>query len=489
MKYKIHILVILSISLLFLSMQNVSKNAVVKFVVGKVEFQPGKQTVWRPVRLNAKLSEGDRIKTALNSRVELNMPDGSVLKINENTIFDINELKDPENDQEDKMSFTLWAGKMWASFKKIVTERQERVIESPSAVVAIRGTTLQMEVDLKQKTNVKVIQGLVSVKSKQVQGEVLVSSNQQTSVESGQVPAQPTEYIPEVDEGEEGDEIGGAPLTETFSFNMNLNQFVFTDPTVLVAGVSVTGKVPPGTNLTVDGVPVPVASNGDYTMQLRVTEGLNALQVSATWQGTTQNRTVRLYVNTSKPEIRLTTPVVSGFVNRRDYSLSGGVFDPTPQDKINVYINNEQVLETEGTGSFNRTVILEEGANTIAVRAVDRSGNTTEVAQNIFLDTVNPILTITDPPQTDFVRYEPPPPPNTIINRLEQTIRGVVIDPEPSSGIKRIQINGKEIQPNSDGTFETVIFIERGINRLNFVVEDLAGNILSDNSRSIRVPR
>jgi hypothetical protein len=73
--------------------------------------------------------------------------------------------------------------------------------------------------------------------------------------------------------------------------------------------------------------------------------------------------------------------------------------------------------------------------------------------------------------------------------RVEQIIRGIIIDPEPSSGIKRISVNGKEIKPNSDGTFETTIQIKRGINNLNFVVEDLAGNIYRDSTRKIRIPR
>jgi hypothetical protein len=65
----------------------------------------------------------------------------------------------------------------------------------------------------------------------------------------------------------------------------------------------------------------------------------------------------------------------------------------------------------------------------------------------------------------------------------------VVLDPEPSSGIKRVVINGKEIKPNSDGSFDTTIPLQRGENRLTFMVEDLAGNILRDNSKTVRLPK
>ena len=88
--------------LLFLNFTptQLQKDAVVKFVIGEVEAQSRQQTSWKELRINSTVSEGDRIKTALNSRVELNMPDGTQLKINENTIFDIDEIKIPEEDQE-----------------------------------------------------------------------------------------------------------------------------------------------------------------------------------------------------------------------------------------------------------------------------------------------------------------------------------------------------------------------------------------------------
>jgi len=484
MKRILIILLIIS-AFSFLSFQSVKNRAVVKFLIGKVEYQPFQMSGYRPLSLNHRLGQGDRIKTTLNSRVELTMPDGSVIKINENTIFDIKELKDPETDNEDKMSFTLWAGNMWASFKKIVSTRQTRTVESPSAVVAVRGTTLEMDVDLQQKTQIRVYEGTVSVTSKDVAGEVVVSTNQQTSVEPGQAPQDPTEFTPD----ESGDDEPGEIESEAFAFNISLNQFVFTDPAVLAAGIPLNGSVPIGTVLSVDGVPIPVSSQGQFSTSLRISEGLNTVELSALFQGKTYTRTLRIFVNTSKPELSLTTPVVAGFINRRDYSLSGGVFDPTPQDKVKVFINDEEVLETDGTGSFNRTIILEEGQNNIVVRAQDRSQNTTESIQSIFLDTVKPILTITDPPVPNYVRYEPPAPPTLDITQFEQIIRGIIIDPEPTSGIKSLSVNGKEIQPNSDGTFETVIFIERGITQLNFIIEDLSGNILRDNSRSIRVPR
>jgi hypothetical protein len=456
-----------------------AKEGKVKFVIGKVEVQAGQQTSWRTLTLNSSVVQGDRIKTALNSRVEINLPDGTELKINENTVFDIREIKTPESDNEDKMKFTIWAGNIWARFKKIVNQRQEREIESPGAVVAIRGTTLEIDVDQNQNTLVRVEEGTVAVKSKDVAGEVTVSSNEETIVEPGKAPLTPrTARLKEA--------IG---KTGEFIFEVKPPPLMVNDATALTAGVPISGRVTPGAQVRADEWPLTVTANGTFSGQLNVIEGLNTIQLVAQRDGETRTSDIKLYVNTKKPELKLSSPLVTGYFNRRDYSLSGGVFDPTPGDKVKVFINTEEVAEILGRGSFNRTVILNEGKNLISVTARDRSGNTTEISQPLFLDTVKPILTITEPAQEIFYVYQPPPPPQRGSLSSEQNIRGVVIDPEPSSGIKRIVVNGKEIKPNSDGSFETAVPLQKGENRLNFMVEDLAGNILRDNSKVVRVPQ
>jgi len=478
-KFK-RVVLLLFLSLFFINFkfQEDDSDALVKFIIGQVEVQSRQQTDWRTLKLDSRVVEGDRIKTSLNSRVEISMPDGTVLKINENTIFDINEIKVPQVDNEDKMKFTVWAGNIWARFTKIFSSRQEREIESPSAVVSIRGTTIEMNVDQNQNTLVRVEEGLVSVKSKDVEEEVTVGSNQETYVERGKAPTQPSGFRSQPSEESDVE----------FSFTVDLPRLVYTDPAVLNTGIAITGKVPPGAQLFAENRPIAVTPDGSFNTTIPVQEGLNTINLNAISGENQQSRAVKVYINTKAPDIRLSTPLVAGFYNRRDYSLSGGVFDLTPGDKIKVFINDQEVAEILGRGSFNRTIILKEGMNNIRVIARDRSGNTKEIAQNLFLDTAKPIITITEPAEPIHLRVEPPPPPGVRFVRIEQNIRGLVVDPQPSSGIKRITVNGKEIQPNSDGSFVITIPLQKGDNRLNFMVEDLAGNIMRDNSRIIRVP-
>ncbi len=464
-------------------------SAKIKFLVGTVKLLHKGKIHWNTAHFNDRVYQGDRIRTELNARVELQMPDGSVIKINENSVFDVKEIKTPKIEHADKMSFTLWVGSLFAKFQKIIEQRQSRVIESPSAVIAVRGTQFDVEVDRNQTTTVRVYEGRVSFRSKQAPGEVFVSSNQESKVEKGKPPQPPKPFKPKRGGGV------GAALPKGQWLKINLSQFQFTDPALLSAGLPLRGRTIPGARITANGIPLNVGSSGIFTGRVPVNEGLNVITVLAELQGKRQKQIVRVLINTYKPKIKLARPLTNMYTNRRDYSLSGAVFDRTPGDRIKLYINGELVTEVTGQGSFNRTIILKEGKNTIHVVAEDISGNRTEYAEQIFLDTVKPILTVTEPAQPVYVRFEPPRPPdnNTPFTeqRFRQVIRGIVIDPQPSSGIKRVLVNGQEIRPNNDGSFEATIFLKRAApgrrseNRLSFVVEDMAGNILRDNSRVI----
>ena len=98
-----------------------------------------------------------------------------------------------------------------------------------------------------------------------------------------------------------------------------------------------------------------------------------------------------------------------------------------------------------------------EGSNTIVVKAQDKAGNTTTETENLFLDTNKPKLTILsgrEPFALGFSNTDkPPPPPKS--KQIKRIVRGFIIDPTPSSGIKRIIINGREVALKSDNSFET----------------------------------
>jgi len=287
----------------FLPMQS-KKDAMIKFLIGKAEVLSKNQTDWRNARLNMAIRSGDRIKTLLNARVELEMPDGSVIKVNENSIFDVKEIKTVEEDKEDKLSFTLWAGNIWAKFKKVVNTRQSRQIDSPSAVVAIRGTILDMNVDQDQTTKVRVFEGSVSVLSKDAPGEVIVETNQESTVRKGRAPTSPQRFT--------SDQSQDAQTGQGFVFQVNTSKLQFIDPAVLLAGVPVSGRVVPGAMVFANGAPLSVNSNGNFLGRVNVQEGLNEINFEAQLGDRKKTNNLRLYVKTKKPESRLSKPIVAG---------------------------------------------------------------------------------------------------------------------------------------------------------------------------------
>lgn len=476
--------VILSILVLAISLSAQSKNyATFKFVVGDAQRLPAGQTNWLKASINGKVYKGDRIKTALSSRVEIVMPDETVIRVDQNSIFDIKEIKTLDEDNADEMGFSLWVGNIWAKFKKVVDNRQKRTVESPSAVVAIRGTTLEINVNPQQTTTVTVEEGLVAVSSSEGEGEVLVGSNQQTSVKKGETPSEPTTTPPAGDENNDN--------MPKFGLQVNDIPVQINDPSVINSGVTISGRTAPGARVTAGGRAFNVSANGQFEGKAPVNEGFNSIEVTSEKDGLNATNTVKTYINTRRPQITLSTPLASGFYDKRNYSLSGAVFDETPLDKIKVIINGDEVAEISGRGTFNRTIILQEGVNNIRISALDRAKNSTEIAERIFLDTVKPIITITEPAGSSVDRFGLPPRPPLTAGRGRplQKVRGVIIDPEPSSKLRRILINGKEVKPNTDGSFEVAIFLEEGSNVIQVYVEDMAGNISRDNSKRINVTK
>jgi len=491
-KIQIYLFVLLLLSSASASRAAGRSSARVKFVIGKVQIMAGGKTSWKLAKWHQAVYSGDRIRTSLNARIELSMPDGSIIKVNQNSIFDVKEIKTVKKDNEDKMSFSLWAGNIWAKFKKIVNTRQIRTIESPSAVVAIRGTILAVDVDADKTTHVRVFEGRVAVKSRGATGEVMVGSNQESVIPKGRPPSAPQTFS-----NGTGNETPSPASKEGLSLKVNSGKLQYTDAAVIMTGVPLSGRVSAGASVKANGIPLTVQANGQFSGRIPVREGLNEIRIVARKAGAEASKKLRIYVNTKAPEIQLSRPLVAGYTNRRDYSLSGAVFDPTPRDKVKVYLNNELIDQIQGRGTFNRTIILKEGKNKIQLAAVDFSGNRTEKAEQIFLDTVKPIVTVTEPARQVAVLYKPPKPPTGNYSfakeRFRQTIRGVIIDPAPSSGIKRVSVNGKEIKPHTDGSFETEILLTRGLkgqpgeNRITFYVEDMAGNITRDNSHVIYI--
>jgi hypothetical protein len=137
--------------------------------IGKINFILGKEfevtirhesgAKWFPVRLKMDIRRGDRIKTAKETRCEIKLNDGSVIRIGENSEFDFQQSNLSKSTRQVEAGLSI--GKIWAVVTKWVNSKDQFAVKSPTAVCAVRGTIYRMEAD--STTRVAVYDGQVDV--------------------------------------------------------------------------------------------------------------------------------------------------------------------------------------------------------------------------------------------------------------------------------------------------------------------------------------
>jgi hypothetical protein len=102
---------------------------------------------------------GDRIKTAAESRCEVKLNDGSMIRLGENSEFDFQQSN--LSKQTRQVDASLKKGSIWANILKWRWAENKFEVKSPTAVCAVRGTVYRMEAD--STTRVAVYDGQVDV--------------------------------------------------------------------------------------------------------------------------------------------------------------------------------------------------------------------------------------------------------------------------------------------------------------------------------------
>jgi hypothetical protein len=134
----------------------------VTFPVGDVSVQrknPG--TAWEKVKLGSLIYSGDKLKTAKESRCEVMLNDGSIIRIGESTTFEFTQAVVTEKSKNAQSK--LGAGKVWANITKLAGKDEQFKVNAPSAVIAIRGTVFNAEVGSDSSTTTAVYEGEVEV--------------------------------------------------------------------------------------------------------------------------------------------------------------------------------------------------------------------------------------------------------------------------------------------------------------------------------------
>ncbi|WYP26951.1 S8 family serine peptidase [Alkalihalobacillus sp. FSL W8-0930] len=176
------------------------------------------------------------------------------------------------------------------------------------------------------------------------------------------------------------------------------------------------------------------ADEGNYMIRAKVNYELSAPTITSPEDGTMTNEEVILIEGTS--------------------SAASGII---------IYNDGEEAstTTTDESGVFTTDVTLAEGENTLTAAVVTESGDSDlSEAITVILDQTSPELEITDPVD------------GSKSNRETVTVKGTATD----ENLDTVTVNGQNATVEENGSFSQRVLLENGINDIEVVATDLAGN-------------
>ena len=179
-------------------------SALFSIVTGNVRFMNKGDASWQRAQVGMRVTEGADVVAEPGANAELRLPDGSTVLVAENTRFIVNKLDFDSQNRMRESFFHLATGKLRAIVSKaaaaLVAARQNNfAITTPTAVAAVRGTTLYAIVDpVTGATSFLCTEGTAVIQV-MVAGRlqtVTITAGQVTTVAPGQAPSAPAPPTP-----------------------------------------------------------------------------------------------------------------------------------------------------------------------------------------------------------------------------------------------------------------------------------------------------
>ncbi len=111
------------------------------------------------------VADGDKISTKKGSRIELKLPDNSLIRFDEFTTFEIVCVEFDKKTKQRNINVSMVLGKTWANVSKIFGLRGRFAVSTKTAVAGVRGTIYRVNVAGDNSVLVKVYWGEVGVSS------------------------------------------------------------------------------------------------------------------------------------------------------------------------------------------------------------------------------------------------------------------------------------------------------------------------------------
>ncbi len=145
----------------------------IKFVMGQVDVKRSDGVIFQ-AKINTKVYTGDKIVTGAHGAAQLLLRKGIQIRIAKNSVFELKK-NDVSADKKDT-ALSVSAGKIWLKIKNRLGKNDKFQVETPTAVVGVRGTIFVVQQD-EAGTAVYVAKGAVAFLSKLLGKEVLVEKD------------------------------------------------------------------------------------------------------------------------------------------------------------------------------------------------------------------------------------------------------------------------------------------------------------------------
>jgi hypothetical protein len=135
----------------------------VNFYIGEVGYQKAGSEEWTGCALRQAIYSGDAVRTGTESRLELKLDDEDIIRIDEDSELEVTrETLEAFQGMASKAKLTR--GRLWTNVRKVVADREQLTVETPTVVAAIRGTVFRMDIPAATSTVMLVYEGQVEAR-------------------------------------------------------------------------------------------------------------------------------------------------------------------------------------------------------------------------------------------------------------------------------------------------------------------------------------
>lgn len=134
-----------------------------------------------------------------------------------------------------------------------------------------------------------------------------------------------------------------------------------------------------------------------YTPSEALADGAHTIKFNASDNdgNAASQKSVAFSIDTVPPTLSINSPTNGLITNQAACAVAGTTNDITSSPVVvTIKLNNgsEETVTVASNGSFNKNLTLENGENTITIKATDSAGKSTTVTRTVTLDTVAPVI-------------------------------------------------------------------------------------------------